>query len=58
MKCPLLLVTMPQAMDSEREDYGDCLKSKCAWWDEGQKLDGEHGQCCIKNLTKLKYLAG
>lgn len=45
MKCPLLCIARPTEIDHTGLTEADCLKEKCAWWNEyygmcSQAIDG------------------
>jgi len=35
MKCPLLATAWGAVAALEQQEYPDCLKEECAWWDKG-----------------------
>ena len=45
MKCPLLSKVYIEEPERSNTDIADCLKEKCAWWDD------KSGQCCMLSLA-------
>ena len=46
MKCPLTTVISTVERSPKAEDWGDCIKEECAWW------DGDTQSCAISQLHK------
>jgi len=46
MKCPLIKIVQQVASATLEVAPADCLKEKCAWWDEV-----EEGRCAILSLV-------
>ncbi len=44
MKCPLMLKVWEPGDERRHWESIDCLKEKCAWWDE------EDGRCALLSL--------
>lgn len=52
MKCPLMnRVQYTKGLEIGYE-VADCLKEKCAWW------DNTNGMCAVLQLSKSVYFAG
>lgn len=45
MKCPLLAIAWSGVVAKQQEDYPDCIKEECAWW------DNEYNLCCVNRLS-------